>query len=220
MRAQPEAEVPPVDVRPQPDQLKLALDYRVITPLFGGGVKPQEPDPVSTIRVASIVGQLRFWWRACRGADCLSIEELRNREDAIWGSMSRPSEVRLSLGRSKPGQPAEPFRNDNGRSSSDDRVAPPYVSFPMQPNRGRYQPGQIPAKVHLDVEFQLVIEFPSRLESDIEAAVWAWSLFGGVGARTRRGFGALQLLKRNGQLEPLVQLTSLSRSIQDGLRRY
>jgi len=33
------------------------------------------------------------------------------------------------------------------------------------------------------------------MKKDIDAALWAWETFGGVGARTRRGLGAIHLLK-------------------------
>jgi CRISPR-associated protein Cmr1 len=44
------------------------------------------------------------------------------------------------------------------------------------------------------VEFELMIRYPKsdpELPRDIDAAVWAWVNFGGIGARTRRGCGAL-----------------------------
>ncbi len=34
-----------------------------------------------------------------------------------------------------------------------------------------------------------------NVRQEVEAALWAWETFGGIGARTRRGFGALRLLK-------------------------
>src|SRR5579885_1443792 len=73
-------------MRKQPDpKLALAIDahwkkgkqpketvtwkrkYKLITPLFGGGVSPMECDPVTIIRGSEIRAHLRFWWRATRG---------------------------------------------------------------------------------------------------------------------------------------------------------
>jgi CRISPR/Cas system CMR-associated protein Cmr1 (group 7 of RAMP superfamily) len=39
------------------------LDCQLITPLYGGGVKAHTIDESMPIRVSSIRGQLRFWWR-------------------------------------------------------------------------------------------------------------------------------------------------------------
>ena len=41
--------------------------YELMTPLFGGGAKPGRADSDLVIRGSGIRGQLRFWWRACRG---------------------------------------------------------------------------------------------------------------------------------------------------------
>jgi CRISPR-associated protein Cmr1 len=37
------------------------------------------------------------------------------------------------------------------------------------------------------------------VQKEVEAALWAWETFGGLGARTRRGFGALHLVAINGE---------------------
>ena len=45
----------------------------------------------------------------------------------------------------------------------------------------------------------VTITYPTQWSAEIEAALWAWETFGGLGARTRRGFGALHLLEINGE---------------------
>ncbi|MFO1429285.1 MAG: type III-B CRISPR module RAMP protein Cmr1 [Candidatus Competibacteraceae bacterium] len=94
----------------------------------------------------------------------------------------------------------------------------PYLLFPFQGNQ-RKKDSKEPAKMIESVEFKLIIRFPTPertgnlrdtfnkergkmqlplldknhddLEKDIVAALWAWVNFGGIGARTRRGCGAL-----------------------------
>src|SRR5438876_6898572 len=89
-----------LDVTP-PEQLTYrALDiieqkrkYELITPLYGGGVTTNEDDPtitnrtdpITVIRATEIRGQLRFWWRAMRGAQSENDSDLKKREDALWG---------------------------------------------------------------------------------------------------------------------------------------
>jgi CRISPR-associated protein Cmr1 len=76
-----------------------------------------------------------------------------------------------------------------------------YVAFPLQQSGGR---------VFEDVTFTLSVSLPSDDEALVEqvrAAFWAWDTFGGVGARTRRGFGALSCqmprkAKYSAQFEP------------------
>jgi len=79
----------PPDLKPHPDAPTIHVrSYRVITPLFGGGVDPQQADPLTTVRSSEVRGQLRFWWRATRagryGAD--GLKQMKEAEDCLWGS--------------------------------------------------------------------------------------------------------------------------------------
>lgn len=159
--------------------------YKLITPLFGGGVSPMECDPVTLIRGSEIRGNLRFWWRATRGGGCVTVEELHQKESAIWGKAAVKGDpvptheeiLQISVEVLEKGTTVGP------------KFPPPYVAFPLQ---------QVPnAKLPLNVVFQLTISFPEKWQDDVKAALWAWETFGGIGARTRRGFGALQLLEVN-----------------------
>jgi CRISPR-associated protein Cmr1 len=42
-----------------------------------------------------------------------------------------------------------------------------------------------------DVEFKLTVRYRPEHRNEVFAALWAWTNFGGIGARTRRGCGAL-----------------------------
>jgi len=41
----------------------VEVGLRTITPIYGGGVHTREVDAVDVIRVPSVRGQLRWWWR-------------------------------------------------------------------------------------------------------------------------------------------------------------
>ena len=61
-------------------------------------------------------------------------------------------------------------------------------SFPLQPNRDELQMREPPIPdVWKDVHFTLTIVYPKAKSKEVEAALWAWETFGGIGARTRRG---------------------------------
>lgn len=51
------------------------------------------------------------------------------------------------------------------------------------------------------------------MQKEIEGALWAWETLGGIGARTRRGFGAIQL-----QEVDLIDCEQLGESMPDILR--
>lgn len=199
--------------------------YTLITPLFGGGVKPHENDLDNLIRSTEIRGQLRFWWRAIRGGQPDfegKLDKMKDREDEIWGAASntnqskdgnskspgedkekvRKEAVQIEVEVTKKGQavkPFSPFINNKGKPDlASHKDVPDYASFPLRPPEERLRKDR--EKTHVDdlrqdIHFTLTIACSERWSDDVEAALWAWETFGGVGARTRRGFGALLLQK-------------------------
>lgn len=215
-RRQPPGPPPAVEPVQRENVITQVREYQLITPLFGGGVTPGECDPVTVIRGTEIRGQLRFWWRATRGGQFTNIAALKQAEDKIWGAPSRKEEqgkkeeqgvpyeetVQITVEITNSGTAVEPFDKDKQkqRGSAQKPQIPAYAAFPLQPNQDELkQPKPSLKAVQANVFFTLTITFPANRKEDIEAALWAWETFGGIGARTRRGFGALHLLKINGQ---------------------
>ena len=71
-----------------------------------------------------------------------------------------------------------------------------YALFPFQGEKPKETlpdcpPEKAPANYLPGGDFTLRMRFPAALQGDVERAVWAWVNFGGLGARTRRGCGAL-----------------------------
>jgi CRISPR-associated protein Cmr1 len=77
-----------------------------------------------------------------------------------------------------------------------------YAAFPLQPSEEEARSRVTPKAVLTGVSFLLKLEFPKDILQDVEAALWAWETFGGIGGRTRRGFGALRLASVDGQQVP------------------
>lgn len=186
--------------------------YELITPLFGGGVEPGVADPVAVIRGPEVRGHLRFWWRACRGGQFGdSLRRMKEAEGVLWGAAGtarnpRPSQADIIVNIEDKGRPFVVKANDGQevRVSHPTRSPYGYVAFPLNdiPN----------ASVQEGVRFSLTIKYPlhpallrethwdiETIKNEIEAALWAWETFGGIGARTRRGFGALRLLRIDGR---------------------
>lgn len=221
MRTYRNSTPPEITLKEQKEKVStIKREYTLITPLFGGGAEPAERDLVTTIRATEIRGQLRFWWRACRAAKYETIEELKAAEDAIWGKAHKKGDkdslkyyqtvqIVVEVADKDRGEPEEPYPiSDKDRYGNPKYTAPidrsknipGYAAFPLQPtqqeldkNRPPNGPKPIVRQVYENIRFTLVIVFPEQYEADIEAALWAWQNFGGIGARTRRGFGALSL---------------------------
>ncbi len=172
-----------------PDHKIKTYLIKVITPIFGGGVEAGENDPITLIRPSSIRGHLRFWWRATRGANFRSEKELYHREGEIWGTTDNPSSVELEvnisiLGVEEACASVPPQKNYY-------KILDDYPSYALFPFQGNKREDIEPSKARKDLSFSLTICFPEGFRKDIEASIWAWVNFGGIGARTRRGCGAL-----------------------------
>lgn len=154
--------------------------YKLITPLFGGGAETKKADAVKIIRETEIRGQLRFWWRAIRGVG--TIKEMSERESKIFGTSASEKDGK-TLGESKV-KVFVKIENEGNNISKSSNDVPKYAVFPLE-NHDVLKKG---------VGFSLEISFPKSAKKDIEATLWAWENFGGIGGRTRRGFGAIQLL--------------------------
>jgi len=167
----------------------IELELRLITPMFGGGYKAREVDTVQPIRPAAIRGHLRFWWRATAGARYARVEELHKAERELWGGASTKDnpavgKVAIRVEVKDKGQMVG-YGSRGG--------LPKYFLFPFRPQKN------IPAtKGCENVVFTLRLILDTSLSeaqrAEVTTALKAWIAFGGVGARTRRGCGALTVL--------------------------
>ncbi len=218
----------PPDVRAKNDRITQVRTYRLITPLYGGGAKTQQPDEVTVVRASEIRGLLRFWWRATRGGQFDgSLAKMRQAEEAIWGSAAGekkagPSPVSLAVCVRKRGQEMRTVRTRKGQRPIGDPYSPyGYVAFPLRESRGGVWEG-VEFELHITINCTTVEVNGNtlRVPEEVEAALWAWETFGGVGARTRRGFGALQLVRIDDQSVSVPTVQEVKTRIQKGLQKY
>lgn len=196
MSRKPPTNMPPLKVNKQERSSFITETrcYKLITHLYGGGVEPNNADPITVVRATEIRGNLRFWWRATRGSKSGGdLNKLRRLEESVWGSAAEtgkpgPSEVCIQIENVDRGKKIVKVKNHKGESVPVGDPSSPfgYVAFPL-----REEDGKAAGFVLTDVEFTLVITYPVKHAIDIQAALWAWETFGGIGARTRRGFGAV-----------------------------
>jgi CRISPR-associated protein Cmr1 len=195
--------------------------YKVITPLFGGGVRPGEADPVTVVRATEIRGHLRFWWRALNAGNFNNVEALKRRENEIWGSTDNQSSINVYLPKALIDQGIEEvaFRMGSGkkRPDSSPKIAP-YAAFPLLPDKEEEKQANWQSeRVRLNVSFGLRVSYPEKFATDVHSSLWAWETFGGIGARTRRGFGALQQISMDSN-PPTAQ--QIERRIRERLSLY
>lgn len=182
--------------------------FEIITPVFGGGVALNlEPranvkpiDTATPIRGAAVRGQLRAWWRALYGVACGSVREMRERETALWGAASRPGSVSLSIvddGLSR--QEVQVFSSEPNSAGNKWNPRPltrdgslAYGAFPLQHKAGLNAKGDNGALQRVAGTARLVVterNGSAAVSPEVIDSVEAWLTFGGIGGRTRRGFG-------------------------------
>lgn len=192
MREMPRA--PAVFTRDEKELIVEERRFRFLTPVFGGGVRvdgcKKPHDPITPVRVPSIRGQLRFWWRACNPRGLTTVAELSNVEAQVFGSTKVASPLVIDVVE----QPATPrpkpvLQGRHGAVHGLEALA--YGAFPL---RGQVGEDHGVLWDHGDAPFSLRLRYPGTIKADVEAALWAWSSFGGLGGRTRRGFGAVEEL--------------------------
>ena len=177
---------------------------RLVTPIYGGGTVSAKPDENMPVRAAAIRGQLRFWWRLLakhkRTWD-LQKKSLRQAEFALWGGMEEEGmagKVFLRVcdctfnGRKKWGKEALPLYTEYAPSLSDTLS---YVLFPARPEKGN-PPSICLFKEGLEwtLQWRFAPSVSDEQKRQVEETLRWWVNFGGIGARTRRGCGAFEVL--------------------------
>ena len=175
---------------------KVTVHCKLITPMYGGGVKVGEIDREMPIRASSIRGHLRFWWRLLNGAGQSSRDLFAN-ESNLWGGISRkgPRASRVTL-RVKCAQVSDQNLINKKELG---KALPAYALI--------LDPGKNPTFLNAGYAFDLVLCFAQSVKAEerkgvIEALRW-WASFSGIGARTRRGFGAVEVTTKDVELEPV-----------------
>jgi CRISPR-associated protein Cmr1 len=156
----------------------------VTTPLFNGG-PTRDADP-SGVRVPSMRGPLRFWFRAlAAGHSGPDPRELARRESEVFGDTDTACPVALRI-------PDPPRPPPELAAFTDPGLL--YLLGPgladvqaRRATRRAVQPGR---SFHLKLRLGGASE---RVAALTLAALWLTCAFGGIGARSRRGFGGLRL---------------------------
>ncbi|EWM19880.1 type III-B CRISPR module RAMP protein Cmr1 [Kutzneria sp. 744] len=167
----------------------VTFHLRTMTPLFSGD-DPKSETGDSPIRVPSIRGVLRYWFRAvAAGHGITAAEDLWTAEEAVFGSTTTPSPIALRVS----GCPEA-----TGRNTTPEWARSNHVKYLL--GQGLYVRDKDPRLSGLTrpyVDVGKPVNLDVRLSADDIAnrrflmAMWAWLTYGGLGARTRRGFGRL-----------------------------
>jgi len=183
----------------QGELVSKSYDFELITPMFGGDYESFVLNKHTPIRSQSIKGQLRFWWRTMQ--DETNVKELLKKENTIWGgdvedeveNKTLQSRIKVSVTNFKNLKTA-PITKE--RPYTDPNVLASYVLFPVLNDKKIENPSLL-----VQASFTVTLTYKQEKEKEAMNSLLLWALFGGVGARTRRGCGSVyseQLLKECG----------------------
>jgi CRISPR type III-B/RAMP module RAMP protein Cmr1 len=168
-------------------ELMLRRSYRIrlVTPAFVAGADQQRP----ALRVPSIRGCLRWWYRLALKAQGHARPAIARQEADLFGSTIDGQRLVLRLLHVRPGVDGAPPYHSLALDHQ-------YLWFALRPRRGSAEPLARPA-VPAKTTFGLDVLVPSHLEdaearlARVEDVLRHWVLFGGIGLRCRRGAGSL-----------------------------
>lgn len=177
--------------------LSVTARIRLLSPLFMNGDKPDSddrraPPAPSELRSDSICGLIRYWHRALTASmtdDLCSIQKLEAKVFGGTGDSDEGSGVSLHF--SQPPPRSDPRKPVKVSPKRDEDVGLKYLAYGRMPQGGsEFYPCILPAENDLEI----VLSVPDRADAErllvAADALWLVSVFGGLGGRCRRGFGA------------------------------
>ncbi len=181
--------------RDGPTLTEITVHMKVVTPILGGGTCTRALDNVDIIRVPTIRGHLRFWWRALYGHQYATTLKLADAEGKLWGHAAGEeggrSQVELSVTKCEGGE-VDPS-NPEPKKHSMPETPGFYALWPARSQEGKNGKSDKPTAPRWkpDLTFTLTVRCPENVRDAVENSIRAWMLFGGYGSRTRRGLGSV-----------------------------
>ncbi|MCF8090693.1 MAG: type III-B CRISPR module RAMP protein Cmr1 [Desulfotignum sp.] len=176
--------------------MEITLEFLSPAFLYGADNKTK-PE----FRIPSLIGQMRYWWRMTQDWTSGDFAQFKKKEGKIFGivdekeTIAKPFYIYLNqrpeIKRSPPtppvmqnGQPKKgkfsfPTRNGNGVS---------YFFYPFMNHDGQFKWIPEGSKVRFVIDFQREDE-----KIPVLLSLFLLSRFGGLGTRSRRGAGAIEL---------------------------
>lgn len=171
---------------------KIIFQCETITPMFLAGADGKTPE----LRPPSIKAALRFWWRAMNGH--LSLAELKEKEAGIFGGSGEHegrSKLSIRVKNLKGQVVSSKFPNHMIRAFSKGKTFNinilEYLAYGTQEYKKGI--GQVFIREYFQVgtKFEIEINFANSLRQliDLNEILGLISQVGGLGAKSRNGFG-------------------------------
>lgn len=173
----------------------IIIKCKIVTPMFLTGADGRNAE----LRPQSIKGAIRFWWRAVQGN--LKIKELRSTEAKIFGGVKEDegkSKISIQIKSNIEGS-IEPlpkhFVRDFFRGRERDINLLEYLAYGTYDWDPKHKMNS-PVKKHFPAEKEfttLIHIMDETIKNEVLTSFYLLSKFGGLGAKSRNGFGCFQI---------------------------
>ena len=180
--------------------VKIEATYRVVTPLFCSGADPNRPE----LRLPSFKGVLRFWWRTLAWSRYSgNLETVQKQEDTLFGSASGgQSRISMHLKSVESQQSITSGQvlkipSTNTVVGEGSRYLGYGVMEAFASKKKGTKAGQL-TRACLRAPFDFTVHMRgSKLSNTqlytLQEALMALGTLGGMGAKSRKGYGSLTL---------------------------
>ena len=174
----------------------IEATYRIVTPMFCSGADQEKAE----LRLPSFKGALRFWWRSLMWQRVPSVQSLQQKEAALFGASDQKvgqSLVQLRISK----RSLEP-QIDKGEIFADGKlVGAHYLGYGVMEafasSKKGTQAGELTRAMLPGGQFTVSCRFSRLAEPDqieeVRRALVLLGTVGGLGSKSRKGFGSLTL---------------------------
>lgn len=183
--------------------------FRIVTPMFLAGAEQSTAE----LRAASIKGALRFWWRALQWNHYQNVAKLHEKEAELFGSSeSGQSKVRIRIVKGtnrKPMPVGNILRRDgsgylqpggSGTEGNEVGEGARYLSYGVMEafsgkntTAGKLTRSCFPCPIE-DFQVEFCVKEQTSVET-VQQAIIAVGTFGGLGSKSRKGYGSMNLIQ-------------------------
>ncbi len=175
----------------------LRAKYRIVTPMFSS-----RNGENAELRIASIKGAMRFWWRTLMWSTTNDCEELLKKENRIFGSTDAQSLVRLRLlNKSLQNNERKNHQFEEGKL-----IGAHYLAYGVMEafnsKKKQKKAGQINREMIPGGSFEIEVWLygsnvkPKEIENikeQLKKVLILLGTVGGIGSKSRKGYGSLTI---------------------------
>lgn len=177
---------------------ELTAEFRIVTPMYLGGGDPKNEIEINAIRPPSVKGVLRFWWRALawsRYAQCgnssAALKCIHRAEAELFGSAAS-SDGRGGQGAFLLSVESSQLESEHRRILDDGERY--LLGQGLAPKEGKPSPRpSLSPGGKFTVQLRIAPWASAEQERELADTLRLFGLLGGLGARTRRGWGSVAL---------------------------